>query len=372
MKTIVFLSHFDGNLYGFRLPIMRALAKSGIRVIALTPHGNFSAKFSEFNIEHIPFAIDRLSKNPFKAVVTIWRITKILRKIKPDILHCFTVKPNIFGAFAGRLAGVKIIYATVTGLGSYFISSDHKSKIVRMIILLGYKTIAPLITKMLFQNGDDLALFVRRKIIKKHKTVMIGSSGIDTALWRRQRARNNETITVLFIARLIAHKGIYELITAFRNLKTKFGDKIRFVIGGGLDGGNPSSITQATLDEWQRENIAEFAGEQTEVQKYYENADIFVLPSYREGVPRTVLEAMSKELAVVTTDTVGCRETVVDYESGLIVPPRSAEALEAALELLITDHALRRRLAANARLRAETLFDIQAVVARYLPLYGEK
>ncbi|GHV04786.1 glycosyl transferase [Campylobacterota bacterium] len=369
MRTIVFLSHFDGNLYLFRLPIMQALAERGWRVIALVPSGAYSPKFAEHGIEHIPYKINRAGLNPFGAIAAIRAIARTLKRIKPEILHCFTVKPNLYGAIAGKIAGVPRIYATVTGLGSYFIDTSYKAVFVRRVILCGYRLAGVLAHKVLFQNRDDLAFFVDRGIVRREKAAIIGSSGIDTDRWKREGARGEGECVVLSVMRLIAHKGIHELIAAARAIRAKHGDNIRFVIVGGRDEGNPSSVSEAQIEAWQSEQIAGFALEQMNVKPFYETADIFVLPSYREGVPRTILEAEAMSLPIVTTDTVGCRDAIEAGVTGFLVPARDATLLEAAIERLAVDIALRRQMGENARALAVERFGINAVIARYLELY---
>jgi N,N'-diacetylbacillosaminyl-diphospho-undecaprenol alpha-1,3-N-acetylgalactosaminyltransferase len=370
MKTIVFLSHFDGNLYHFRLPIMQALAKIGWRTIALAPSGEYSGAFANFGIEHIDYKIDRGGLNPFAEIAVIFRLARIIKTIKPDVLHCFTVKPNIYGAIAGKIARAQSIYATVTGLGSYFIDEGAKAKIVRAIILRGYKIIAPFCKKILFQNEDDLNFFTDNNIVKKSKAVCIGSSGVDVNYWKRsERRKSGERVVVLFVGRLIKHKGVFELLKAAKNLKEKYGEKIAFIIVGASDAGNVSNAESGAFDEYA--NAALFVGETKDVKPYYENADIFALPSYREGTPRSVLEAQSMGVCAVTTDAVGCREAIENGVTGLLVPIRDAAALEAALDRLYNDEALRLKMGEAARKRIVKLFSVETIVDRYLALYGE-
>ncbi|MDR1451820.1 MAG: glycosyltransferase family 4 protein [Helicobacteraceae bacterium] len=369
-KTIVFLSHFDGNLYLFRLPVMRALVKIGWRVIALTPSGEYSGEFAKYGAEHIDYKINRSGLNPFGEAAAIFRLRDVLKKIKPDILHCFAAKPNIYGAIAGKMAGARQIYATVTGLGSFFIDDSLKAGAVKTIILFGYRLIGFFCAKILFQNDDDLRFFTDNGVVKADKALMIGSSGVDIEYWKRSKASaEKHNVVVLFVGRLIAHKGVFELLAAAKNLKQKFGDQIEFVIVGGGDRGNLSNVGEEAFKAYKQ--IVFFAGEQRFVKPYYDRADIFVLPSYREGAPRAVLEAQSMSLPVVTTDTIGCRDAIENHVTGLLVPVKDSSALEAAIESLFADKALRKTMGDRARLRAEKLFDANLVVKRYLALYNE-
>lgn len=367
-KTIVFLSHFDGNLYLFRLPVMEALARKGWRAIALCPAGEYSARFGDHGIEHIGYTVDRAGLNPLKELKTLWAIRNLLKNIRPDILHTFTVKPNLYGTIAGRLAGVKTVVITVTGLGSFFIDRTPKARLIRAVILAGYRLISPLASRVLFQNEDDRALFIQKRIVPENKTVLIGSSGIDTTLWQPAQ-KPAGPITVLFVGRLLVHKGVPELMIAAKNLKARHGENLRLILVGDLDSGNPSSIDAKTLQNWKNENLADFPGWQTDPRPWYELADIFALPSHREGLPRTAIEAMAMGLPVVTTDAPGCRDTIENGVSGLLFPVGDAAALETALETLIADETLRRQMGEAARRRAVAFFDVRAVVDRYLELY---
>ncbi len=366
VKTIVFLSHFDGNLYLFRLPIMEALAQQGWRVIALCPSGEYSDRFAEHNITHIDYRVDRAGLNPLHELKTLWQIRTILKKIQPDILHAFTVKPNLYGAIAGRLAGVKRIFISVTGLGSFFLESDLKSRVVRTLILALYRLAARLSVAVVFQNNDDRTLFIQKRIVCEKEAVLIPGSGIDTRLWKPAVRPPNRKPVVLFVGRLIAHKGIYEFLEAARAI----GEKARFIVVGSIDAGNPWSLSQEAIDRFSQEGVAEFTG-WCDPKPYFEQADIFVLPSfYGEGLPRTAIEAAATALAIVTTDSVGCRESVIDQKTGLLVKPQDAHALQKAIETLIDQPAKRAAMGEAGRKLAIERFDIHQIVKAYLKLYG--
>lgn len=368
-KTIVYLSHYDGNLYLFRLPIMEAMKNRGYRVIALVPSGEYNEALKNSGIEVINYEIVRESINPLKELFTIHRIYKKIKEINPEILHTFTAKPNLYGAIAGKFAGVKKIFITVTGLGSFFIDTTIRSRLIRSIIISWYKIASKIATKTLFQNSDDLGFFVESNITKKDKTILIGSSGIDTNVWQKTTKNNLEIVNILFVGRVIAHKGIIELLTAYFNLLERY-NNIHLTIVGDIDSGNHFALDSELLEEMKSSENITITDWQKETKKYYENSDIFVLPSYREGVPRTVIEAMSMSLAIITTDSVGCRDTITHEKSGFLVPVKDAKALEEALEKLIIDKELREKFGAEARIEAVQNHDINIVINRYLDLYN--
>jgi N,N'-diacetylbacillosaminyl-diphospho-undecaprenol alpha-1,3-N-acetylgalactosaminyltransferase len=363
-KTIVFLSHFDGNLYLFRLPIMEALAQKGWRVIALCPSGEYSDRFAAHNITHINYRVDRAGLNPLSELKTLCQIRTILKQLQPDILHAFTAKPNLYGAIAGRLAGVKRIFISVTGLGSFFLESDLKSRLVRMLILALYRLAARLSVAVVFQNRDDRALFIQKRIVREKQAILIPGSGIDTTHYKPLDRASNEKPVVLFVGRLIAHKGIYEFLEAARAI----GERARFIVVGSIDAGNPWSLSQEAIDRFSQERVAEFVG-WCDPKPYFKQADIFVLPSYREGLPRTAIEAAAMGLAIVTTDSVGCRESVIDQKTGILVKPQDTHALKKAIEKLIDQPEKRAAMGEAGRKLAIERFDIRQIVTAYLALY---
>jgi N,N'-diacetylbacillosaminyl-diphospho-undecaprenol alpha-1,3-N-acetylgalactosaminyltransferase len=219
VKKIVFLSHFDANLFLFRLPIMHALVNEGWEVIALCPEGDYHHRFVEFGVTHVSYDIDRGSLNPLREIVSIFSITRVLKDLRPDILHTFTVKPNIYGLLAGRAAKIDQMYASVTGLGSFFIERDLKSKIVKKLTLFLYKIVFRYATVVTFQNHDDQNLFIKHNLINKERTRLIKGSGIDTHLWQSHHKKSDGTVHFLFVGRLLKHKGVGEFIQAATTLK---------------------------------------------------------------------------------------------------------------------------------------------------------
>ena len=355
---IVFFSHLDLNLYLFRLSIMKELVKRGYKVYALVPRGEYFEKFKEVGIEAIEYEIDRSSLNPLKELRTIQSIRKIIKKINPDILHSFTHKPNIYGAFFG----VRNFIQTITGLGSFFIYNDLKSKIVREIILNGYKISSKKAKKVIFQNSDDLSLFLRKGIVEEEKAVLIKSSGIDTNEWKVSSKIKNSKVKVLMVSRVIKDKGVEEFIKAADLLK----EKAKFLYIGGVDRGNKNAF----FPDWKSVKYLGFK-EKEEVKKIMKEVDIVVLPSFREGVPRTLLEAASMSKPIVATDVPGCREVVEDGVNGFLVPVRDYKSLAKKIETLIENEALRDKFGKMSRKKAVEEFDIKKVVDKYLKVYEE-
>ncbi len=356
---IGFLSHFDGNLYQFRLPIMKELTKRGHKVYAITPKGDVFFKFRKFGIETVDYEINRASLNPLNELKTIKELRKKVNFLNLDILHSFTHKPNIYGSFTDA----KNFVQTVTGLGSFFIYNDLKSKIIKQIILNGYKFSSKKAKKVIFQNSNDLEMFVKNGVISKNKVVLVKSSGIDTNKWqpktKDQRSKTkDQRPVVLMIARVIRDKGVKEYIKAAEILK----DKAEFLYVGYIDKGNKNAFNP----EWK--NI-KFLGLRKDIKELIAKSDIVVLPSYREGVPRTLLEASSMSKPIVTTNAPGCTEVVEDGINGFLVPVKDYKSLAKKIEALIDNPNLREDFGKKSRIKAVNEFDIKIVVDKYLEVY---
>ena len=356
---IGFLSHFDGNLYQFRLPVMKELVNRGHKVYAITPKGDVLHKFGEYGIEVVDYKINRASLNPFNEIKTIKDLKKKVNLLNLDILHSFTHKPNIYGSFADA----KNFIQTVTGLGSFFIYDDIRSKIVRKIILEGYKFSSKRAKKVIFQNSDDLEMFVSLGIIPREKAILVKSSGIDTNEWRpatsdQRPATSNRKLVVLMIARVIKDKGVEEYIKAAEILK----NRAEFWYVGYIDRGNKNAFDP----DWKN---VRFLGSRDDIKELISKADIVVLPSYREGVPRTLLEAAAMAKPIVTTNAPGCKEVVDDGVNGFLVPIKDYKSLADKIEILIDDKDLRREFGENSRKKAVNEFDIKIVVDMYLAVY---
>jgi N,N'-diacetylbacillosaminyl-diphospho-undecaprenol alpha-1,3-N-acetylgalactosaminyltransferase len=365
MKKIAFLSHLDLNLYLFRLPIMIEMVKRGYEVYALCPKGEVFDKFQEHNIKAISYDVDRSSLNIFKEFKTIQNIKKVINPLKLDILHTFMHKPNIYSALANTNA--RVVINTVTGLGSFFIHTDIKSKIVKFIILSLYKNSFKKINGVIFQNSDDLSYFVNQKILNQDKAFLVRSSGIDTDKFvcvktnlKEELEIEKDKIVVLMIARVLKDKGVLEYIEMAKILK----EKAEFLYVGGMDEGNKNSF----LPDF--ENI-KYLGFRSDVKELISISDIMVLPSYREGTPRTLLEAASMSKPIVTTNAVGCKEVVDEGINGFLVPIKDSKELAKKVEILIEDENLREEFGKNSRKKAVNEFDIKIVVNKYIEIYDK-
>jgi len=362
IKKIAFLSHLDLNLYLFRLPIMIALVKKGYEVYAICPKGDKFHLFEQHGIKALSYEIQRKSLNPFKEIKTIRNIYKVIKSLDLDILQNFTAKPNIYGSIAGHLAKVPMIVNAVTGLGSFYIDESKKSKAIRAVMEKLYKEANKKVNFCIFQNSDDLKYFVDNNLVLKDRAILIKSSGIDTRVFNSTKYTENEKLKVLMIARAIWHKGIKEFYEAAKILKDT---NTEFVLIGDTDEGNISCASKEFLSSG---NVT-WLGHRDDIKEQIESCDIFVLPSYREGVPRTLLEASSMSKPIITTDAVGCKEVVDDGYNGFLVDVKNSQQLASKIKILINDKNLRKTMGQNSRKKAESEFDIDVIVTQYLKVY---
>ncbi|MCX6060735.1 MAG: glycosyltransferase family 4 protein [Campylobacterales bacterium] len=363
--TFGFLSHLDLNLWLFRLPIMQELVRLGHSVYAICPPGEKSDDFERHGITHVSYEISRSSLNPIKELSAIRNIYNVIKPLNLDILHTFTAKPNIYGTIAGRLAKVPRIINLVEGLGSFYLENDLKSRFVRMMIELLYSQIFKLSNTVMFVNHDDPKYLISKKIISPEKVFLIKGVGIDINEWK-PLPKKDEWIRVTMVARALKHKGMQEFIDAATLLGQKY-PTVSFQFVGSPDEGNQFSVTEEFM---RSQTSINYLGQQNNIHHILSQSDIFVLPSYREGLPRTSMEAASMSLPIVTTDVVGCRETVDQGISGFLVPPQNAQALAEAIEILIVNPLLREKMGKAGREKALREFDISTIIEKHFEVYG--
>jgi len=360
---IAFLSHLDLNLYLFRGPIIKELVEQGHKVYAICPSGENNDTLKSLGCEVVNYEINRKGLNPFAELLTIKKIYDAIKPLNLDILQNFTAKPNIYGSIAGKKAKIPLVCNAVTGLGSFYIDNSFKSKIVRRIMNTLYKYANAKADYCIFQNSDDMKYFVENGFIDIKKAVLIKSSGIDTQTFVSQSTNTSDTLNVLMIARAIWHKGIKEFYEAASLLKDL---NVDFTLIGDTDEHNLSCADKKFL---QTGNV-QWLGHRDDIKEQIDKCAIFVLPSYREGVPRTLLEAASMGKPIVTTDAVGCREVVDDGVNGFLVPIKDSKSLADKIRILIEDENMRSDFGKASRKKALEEFDVKVVVEQYLRLYN--
>ncbi|NJP37449.1 glycosyltransferase family 4 protein [Alkalicoccus luteus] len=358
MKIFI-LGSYGPSLVNFRGDMIKAMVESGHEVIASAPHDyeDLQAQIAELGAKYVPIEMDRTGMNPFKDIKLIKSLIKLLKQERPDCFLSYTIKPNIYGSISAYFCGIENIYSMMTGSGSIIRGDSLKLKVLHKILFKLYRFAFSKCRTIFFLNKDDLELFKRNKIIRDDKTVILGSSGVNTLLFNKRKITN--TNTFLFVARLIKDKGIYEFLEAATVAKKQRPNMI-FKVLGPIDT-NPTAIGLEDLEEWTNAGIVEYLGEAKDVRPYIENSFVITLPSYHEGQGRVLLEAMSMGRAVLATNVPGCRQTVEDGITGYLVPKKNVEALANKMVQMYDNQHETQQMAKEGHLAILNKYDVRKV-----------
>jgi glycosyltransferase involved in cell wall biosynthesis len=369
LKVILF-ANTAWYLYNFRLPLALALREQGNEVILLSPGETpYHELLQQNGFRSLSFPLQRRRVNPLAEIESIWQIFQIYRREQPDIVHHFTIKPVLYGSLAAHLLGMKKIINAVSGLGYVFTASDNKGKLLRAAAKKMYQ-LSLRGTQVVFQNPDDAAYFTQLELVKPGQISLIRGSGVD--IHRFQPTQEpQDTPLVILPARMLWDKGIQEFVEAASKLKSR-GVPGRFALVGAPDPGNPESVPVENLEKWKREGIVEWWGWRDDMIAVYHSANIVCLPTrYREGTPKTLIEAAACARPIVATNVPGCREVVQDGHNGFLTPPINAEALADALQMLIEKPAERQRMGRNGRVLAVEEFSTDRIISETLRIYHQ-
>ena len=351
---------------------MRLLKSRGLTVIGGGAAGDgFEPKIEALGIPFIPLPVDKKGIHPCADFALLRTLYHWYCHEKPDIVHHFTIKPVIYGSIAARLAGVPRIVNTVTGLGYVFMT--HRPWL-RHLVEWQYRVALACAHVTFFQNCDDLELFHMRRLVQPQKTVLVPGSGVDCTFFTPTCADTPtapaKPLTFLMVARLLRDKGLYEFVQAASMVQRDF-PRVQFRLLCRRDERNPTVVSQADIDQWQTSGLVTWLSEIADVRPVIAQADVVVLPSYREGTPRALLEAAAMGKPLITTDTVGCREVVQEGVNGLLVPVKDAPALARAMVRMLSDPAMRERMGKAGRKKMEREFDEHIVLDKILQAYTE-
>lgn len=367
IKIIYFITE-DWYFWSHRLSIARAARDAGNEVVIVTRVNKHKDRIESEGFRVIPIHLKRRGYNVFKELGSLVEIIRIYYKEKPDIAHHVAVKPVLYGSVAGLIARVPFVVNALAGLGYIFVNKGLKASFVRYLFVLAYKIVFySKSTVGLFQNPEDQAFFISAGIVEKKRTELIKGSGVDLVLFEIT-PEHSGTITIIFAGRMLWDKGIGELVDASRILHSK-GLKFRIVLVGKPDTENPRSIPKDILKGWNGNGVVEWWGYQENMAEVLSKAHIVVLPSYREGVPKSLIEAAACGRPIVATDVPGCREIVHEGQNGFLVPAQDAKSLADALEILIKDSALRKGMGKRGREMVEEGFSEEIVVEKTMKLY---
>lgn len=364
-KVFLLVASYAFSITNFRLELLKRLIEQGFEVHVTAPdilaNEGVLSTLKPLGVVIHEYDLQRTGLNPLRDLQSLWQLNQLMRNIKADYVLAYTIKPVVYGLLAARLAGVSQRFALITGLG-FAAAGDSASSVfsVKKLARYLYRLALKQTQVIFFQNADDRAHFLAQNVINStQQTVVVNGSGVDLTLFAEQPLP--ESLSFLLIARLLVDKGVREYAQAARRLKQQY-PHVSVGLVGWIDDENSSAISQSELQTWINDGVIEFFGRLDDVRPALEQSSVFVLPSaYPEGVPRTILEALAVGRAIITTDTAGCRETVVQGENGFLVPVRDSESLYQAMLHFIQQPEDVSRMGSLSRRLAEQKFDVHKV-----------
>jgi glycosyltransferase involved in cell wall biosynthesis len=371
MKILLF-TNSDWFMYNFNLSLASRLRAKGWDVVLLTPPGTYVEKLEALGFRCIVAPMERRSLNPFREILFLLWLRRLLKRERVDLVHSFTIKCAVYGAIASRLAGIQKRVNAVAGMGYVFTSHSFRARLLRPLVrgLMRF-ALGGRLSRLVVLNRDDLAFFETTGLVRPDHIRLLPGAGINTTRFSpKPRQDHDDTTRVLLPARMLWDKGVREFVEAAKLLGGQSRD-FSFVLAGAPDPGNPNAVPHDVLNEWVRRGYVSWLGHVDDMPALFHTVDIVVLPSYREGLPTGLTEAAACELPLITTDVPGCREVVTHEVDGLLVPPRNAAALASAIRRLHDDSPLRRSLAKAARSKALRLFGEDVVIASTIDVYQE-
>lgn len=372
-KKALFVANTGFALFNYRFQLMKFLSNQGWSVVAIAnDEADYVNKFSEVGIRFINIHIDHKGKNPIADIALIWRLKSLYDQESPALVHHFTIKPVIFGSLAAKWAKVPAIINSITGLGYVF---NERGLLMRASMIL-YKLALSGRPRVIFQNDDDYQLFISNNLIKKNNAQVILGSGVNTKVFYPNAIkRSDANLQFLLVSRMLWSKGISEYVSAAERVKKQY-PETKFILAGGASGGgakgNPDTIPEKWLNEINARGIAKWIGRIPfeEVMILLDNSDVVVLPSYYpEGVPRSLIEAAAKGKPIITTNTPGCKEVVVDGVNGFFSSPKDVESLANCMLKFIREPELINKMGVESRKRAVDIFDEEKILEKTAGVY---
>lgn len=360
MKILV-IGGLPSSLVNFRGDILKAFVSKGHSVFAMAGgvgREEVKEKLSRWGVKYKHYYIERSSLNVLSDLHTLWSLWNSLREIKPDIVFAYTIKPIIWGGVVSRVFKTVDFYPFVTGLGYAFQGAGLKGQLLRIVVTVLYKQAMKKSKKVIFQNPDNLTEFVERGIVPEHKCVMVNGSGVNLSVFEYCYTVSSEVV-FLSIGRLLGQKGFREYAKAAEIVKIRYPDVIFQLLGP--EDPSPDAISLNEVKQWVKQGVLDYLGSTSDVRPYIRKSNIFVLPSYHEGMPRTVLEAMAIGRPILTTDVPGCRETVDSGVNGYLVPKADAEALAKRMIWFIENRSQWELMGKMSRKLAEDKYDVNKV-----------
>ncbi len=361
MPKVVIALNMAWNLVNFRAGLIRALVDSGYEVVAVAPPDEYVPRLEVLGCRFVALPMDSQGTHPGRDLLVMWRFYRLLRRERPDVYLGYTVKPNVYGSLAAHALGIPVIN-NIAGLGAVFIKDNWLTSLLRVMYRMALSRSA----KVFFQNDDDRHLFTSAGLVSEMITDRLPGSGIDLAKFTPTPLPGNSPIRFLLIARMLWDKGVGEFIEAARLLKHS-GANFDFYLLGFLDVQNPAAISRKQMDDWLDEGVVRYLGVSDDVRAEITAADCVVLPSYREGTPRSLLEAAAMGRPIITTDATGCREVVEDGVNGYLCRIKDATDLANKMAQMAVLLPIERvEMGARGRKKIECEFDERIVIEKYL------
>ena len=369
-RVLLLLIAEDWYFWSHRLPLARAARQAGYQVVVVTRVRKLGRAIEAEGFDLVPLRLRRSGANPLLELRALAEIVGIYRRVRPNIVHHVALKPVIYGTLAARLAGVSRVVNSLAGLGFAYASTSWKARLLRSLLEPVFRcTLNLRNSRLILQNPDDIELFVSSGLVPSSRVRLIRGSGVDTALFRPTPEPKGPP-AVMLAARMLWDKGVGEFVAAARELRAR-GVVARFILVGETDPENPSAIEPAQLHRWQEEGIVEWRGRRDDMPAVYAGCHLVCLPSYREGLPKVLLEAAACGRPIVASDVPGCREIVRHGVNGLLVPVRDSQALADALSRLVGDAEARRAMGERGRGIVVSEFGAERVATQILEVYRE-
>lgn len=372
-KKILLVANTGWYIYNFRLPLARRLRDEGFEVVLATPDDSYVDRLTAEGFAWRKLhRLSRRGVNPLMELMALLELVKLYWTENPRAVHHFTIKCVLYGTIAAKLAGIRSVVNAVTGLGHIFLGRRLVTRVLRPPVRWLYRKILHARRgHVVFQNPDDLDTFLANGLVDPEKVVIIRSSGVCVQKFAPRPSGPDrpadQVPVVLYVGRLIKEKGVHDFVEAARLVKSR--RSVCFRMAGDPDPGNPSSVDSATIDEWGKEGAVDLLGHVDDVASVVQQATMVVLPSYREGTPRTLLEAAAMAKPLVATDVPGCREVVKDGHNGYLVPVSDPVSLAAAIERILDDPEMAREMGAKGRNLIEREFSVETVVTETMNVY---
>ncbi|MDM5262626.1 glycosyltransferase family 4 protein [Sulfurovum sp. XTW-4] len=363
-KTIAIVINTSWNIFNFRMGLLKALKEEGYNIVAIAPYDFHTEKLIEYGFEYHDINMNNKGTNPIEEFRLFREFYSVYKEVNPDLLLQYTIKPNVYGSLAASLLDIPVI-SNISGLGTVFLNKKPSSIIARLLYKLALHRKAP--KKVFFQNQNDRALFIKSKLVKKKKTDILPGSGIDIEKFKplEREVRRAKSLHFLFIARLIRDKGLGEYVEAARMLKSKYPEAV-FNILGTYYPGNPTAVTHDEIEMWEAEGIIHHLGATDEVSAVIAEHDCVVLPSYREGLSRVLLEGASMAKPIVTTNVPGCKNVVDDDITGYLCNVKDADSLAQQMEkVLLLSEDERSEMGQRGREKVIAEFDERIIIEKY-------